>query len=46
MAPRAVTIAKSDFNVRFDQRAIVPFVPIADGGGKWKRPLPPTFRIT
>jgi hypothetical protein len=39
MEPRAITTAKCDFNVCFDQKAIVPFVPIAAGGGNRERPF-------
>jgi hypothetical protein len=39
MEPRAITTAKCDFNVCFDQKAIVPFVPLADGGGNRERPF-------
>jgi hypothetical protein len=37
MEPRAITTAKCDFNVCFDQKAIVPFVPIAADNRNWER---------
>jgi hypothetical protein len=39
MEPRAVTNAKYDFNVCFDQRAVVSSVPIRDGGETRERPF-------
>ncbi len=39
MEPRAVTNAKYDFNVCFDQRAVVSSVPIRAGGETRKPPF-------